>query len=184
MIDFWEMMGRMVTDQNLLNILVNLPIVNYQVGQDHRAAIPPADYTALRGKVAPFMPAKPLSLMALGEMLFALTIPAFRTNAGVVATKLAALHLPQPQNDKFYVALGAMIVDDRLRVELVDNGHWTKWGFDYVDPIDRQTLSAALDLGQNPIPVKAIQNFCLTGWSHDCNDLVIEWAGHTHPVTV
>jgi hypothetical protein len=192
MIDFWEMLGRMVTNQNFLNALVGFKKVQYTVGSDQRALIPndPStiggqlndDYYLMRQIVQQYMPGKPLSLMALGEMLYALTIPAFRVKGQIAYAKIAQMGIPAPQNDYFYVALGAMILDDGLRSELVDNNNWNNWGFDSVAAPDRASLTGLLNVNQNADVVDAVHNFCLTGWDIDCNDRVIEWVGHTHPV--
>lgn len=193
MIDFWEMIGRMVMDQKFLNALLAFKKVQYTVGSDGRASIPndPStigsaqqndDYNLMRRLVRTYMPNKPVSLMALGEMLCALTIPAFRTKGQIAAAKIGKLGLPAPKNDYFYVALGAMILDENLRSELADSGNWSDWGFDGVDPEDKATLTSLLNVNQSPDAVDAVHTFCLTGWGHDCNDRLIEWIGHTHPV--
>ena len=193
MIDFWEMLGRMMMNQTFLNDLVGFKGVQYPVGADHRAVIPndPAtigtaqpsdDYDLMRTIVNRYMPGKPLSLMALGEMLWCLTIPAFRSKGKIAAAKVAQLGLAAPANDNFYIALGAMVLDENLRIELIENGNWGKWGFGSVAPADQTALAKVMDNNQNPDVVDAIHNFCFTSWDPDCNARAIEWVGHTHPV--
>jgi hypothetical protein len=194
MIDFWEMVGRMVTNQAFLKDLIGFKRVQYPVGGNQRALIPADrstiggaqlndDYELMRTVVTNYMPGKPLSLIGLGTMLWALTIPSFRTKGQIAAAKIAQAQLPAPVNDSFYVALGVIIVDDNMRIELIDNGNWAGWGFSSVDPADRASLAKILDVNDNPDTVSSVHNFCLTGWPVDCDARMFEWVGHTHPVT-
>ena len=189
MMDFWEMIGRMVTDKAFFTDLMAFPMKTYHLGSNQRASIPadPAsgsahnDYSLLRQIVQPRMPDVPLSLMALGEMLWGLTNTMFRQKAEVVSVKIGKLNLPQPQDHFFYVALGLMILDDDLRADLI-NDKWDQLGFRLVNPVDRTTLKSFMDINLNPDMVDTIRMFCHTLWPSECNDKLKEWTQHTHPV--
>ena len=195
MIDFWEMMGRLVTDSEFRDDLLNLPMKQYHLLPNQRAEIPADvatvgtanvrdDYYLLRSIVRSHMPDKPLSLMALGELLCALTSQEFRDRASGVAEAIEVLGLDEPDDPGFYVALGALILDPNLVRELIINNAWRKWGFGFVSRRDRRILTQMLNVNVNPEVANKVYQFCYVLWGSECNDSVIEWDAHTHPVAV
>lgn len=190
MIDFWELMGRMLTDQNFLNAVLGYratpaftPAVANPMNQ--RIAIPQADYDNMRtivcGARAP-MQGKPVSLMALGEILYVLTKPNFASRARAACAALNGLLAPQvTQQAPFYQALGAMTLDGSLRAEMADGGRFAQNGFGNVDQADQTNLSNYLRTGSGG--EQAITALCGAGWQNDCNDKMLFWANHTHPIT-
>lgn len=228
MIDFWEMMGRLVTDSKLRKDLFDLQLTDkYHVNEHWRAGIPTGDayrinkvvnvagersfivirnaarfdesgawryagtevnhYDKIRKKVQKHMPNKPLSLMALGSMLHALTMKNFCKLAEEVAELIHYVvkrdHLTLPCDDLFYVALGAMIVDRILKQELIVYDNWDLWGFGCLSQPDRDILKDLLDDNLSAELSQKVDAFCDTGWGQECDVTAIEWEGHVHPVS-
>jgi hypothetical protein len=120
--------------------------------------------------------------MALGEMRWALDSQDFRTLGETVAGDIGGLGLPAPQSSDFYVALGALILDQNLVTRLIANGQWAPMGFSSVEPADRDALAEILDPNRNADAPNHIYQFCYTIWAPDCFDRAVEWDGHVHPV--
>jgi hypothetical protein len=189
MIDFWNMMGLLVTDEEFRDSLFALPKTKYNIGSNQRASIPADmnkqdDYATIRSIVQLFMPNKPLSLMALGEMLVALSSEKFRDRAVIVADKIDAMDLDLPDDTDFLVVLGALVTDQGLVNYLIQKRQWKKWGFGFVSRHDRRLLARLLDKNVNETVWNAVFQFCNTLWDHECNDNVVEWPEHTHPVAL
>jgi hypothetical protein len=193
MIDFWKMMGFLVTNDNFRADLFSIPLRTYTMMANQRARIPgdpaasPAsggnDYALIRGLVQPYLTGMPLSLMALGEMLVSLTHQDFRADATNVARLIGGLGLSAPDDDNFYIALGAMILDSNLTPKLLA-GDWEPWGFGAVTANDRDRLNRILNPAVSPAIPNAVHDFCVNLWGHECNDNLIEWPAHTHPVAI
>src|ERR1035438_8703373 len=142
MTDSWEILGRLAADATfrgkVLNTTFNPP---YSVGANGRAAIPKGDYDNARKIVMQTIKDRPVSLMALGEMLYALASDAFRQALSTLVTEIQKTGLNTADRDSnFYIALGAIIVDDQLRAELLGQAPYDKFGdfgFNAVLPADR-----------------------------------------------
>jgi hypothetical protein len=194
MIDLWEMMGLLVMDRKFQKKVFAFPKRRYSMGKNQRSRIPvgptakhpndPNDYELLRKIVGPHLPNTPLSLMGLGEMLFSLTSKDFRDKACLVAEAIKEMDLDQPEDGTFYMALGAMITDPQLIVELLTNKNWRKFGFESVTRNDRKMLIEIVNQNYNPTVYGLIHDFCYTLWGSECNDSIIAWDAHTHPVAL
>jgi len=194
MIDFWKMMGFLVTNDNFRADLFGIPLRTYTMLSNQRARIPgdpaadPAsggnDYALIRGLLQPYLPGVALSLMGMGEMLISLTHQSFRDDATTVAGLITDLGLGAPDDDNFYIALGAMILDSNLTSKLLTGNAWNQWGFGAVTADDRDKLNGILNPNVSATIPNAVHNFCVNLWGHECNDNLIEWPAHTHPVAI
>ena len=186
MMDFWEIIGRAVTDYNFRTGLFWGPYqAPYAVNSSSRAAIPKADYDtaigAMRGAGMATRP--PLSVFAVGEILHDISIAGFQNEVNNVATTIqnsgVGIH---PQDVNFYVGLGAMIVDAPLQVQL-QAGSFDANGFSNVQPADRATLQTLFDPNLHPEVIRASASLCARGWGTECFVKALFWPpNHTHPV--
>lgn len=185
MLDLWEYVGRLVTDQLVCNSYLNTQFQNHYavngVPQYH-PNINDADYDAMRGLFFAAQggaPQRPVSLMALGEMLWALTDarfpPAVRqlftdTQNAAAANNIALAG----RTPDFYTGLGATTIDPQLRAPgpLDTAGFVNLKGADRTDVL---TLANAVD--------PSMDAFCNSSpWQKDCSARAIQWGGHLHPV--
>ena len=68
MIDTWEIFGRIAADDGFRNAVFTGSFKPpYGIGVNMRASIPGGDYDTARRIIQPYIPGRPLSLMALGE---------------------------------------------------------------------------------------------------------------------
>ncbi len=198
MIDLWEMMGRLVTDPEFrADLTSNFPSgTTYTPDAHWRIKIPANyppnaqygdEYDRMRTLVHQYMP-KPLSLMALGEMIWALTFDQFHTRLNDLGDAIGDYMEDHnlPDDNLFYIALGALILDQYLPIELFSRGNWHRFGFAALGQRERKILA---DLA-NPQPgpqgeIAALaNNLCVLLWDHECNDSAVEWPAHTHPVAL
>jgi hypothetical protein len=187
----------MVADTNFRNALYAFPARNYPVANS-LASIPANfmtigkpnasdDYDVLRGMVQaqPYMSDKPLSLTALGLMLYGLSLPEFRQRAADLATAIAAsgVVLQPVSNAGFYTALGAMVVDGNLSDQLIA-GQWQRWGFNtLVADADKPTLANLMNVAANLNVNLAATHFCAYLWDQGCDNKMVEWSGYLQYVT-
>lgn len=197
MTDFWEMLGRLVADPNFRTALYAFPPRNYVVTNSLAnipanfmslgTATPNDDYDMLRGIVQaqPSMNDKPLSVTALGVMLYGLSLPEFRTRATAVGAAIVAsgVALPPVANCGFYTALGAVVVDGNLCDQLVA-GNWQRWGFNtLVADADKPTMVNLMNVVTNLNVVLAAEHFCSYLWDGACDNKAVEWNGYQQYVT-
>ena len=188
MTDCWEILGRLAGDaafqKTVFSATFNPP---YSIGANGRAAIPKKDYDSARTTLrnAGFTD-RPISLMALGEILYALAFSSFRKAMAALALAIQNTRIKTVNRDfNFYVALGAMIVDDTLRGELLGVSPYTQFdtfGFKGVVQADRADLAKLGDPNKSPTVVAAADQLCTILWAPDCFEKYEFWNNHTHPV--
>ena len=190
MTDFWEILGRAVTDDAFRTALFAgpyNPAMYKPVPGKSREIIPKTDYdkvtSIIRGATATkYRP--PLSLFALGEILHDMSVPGFNTQVKNLAQAIKDSGVPiHPVDANFHMALGAMIVDAQLQVHLVA-GNWDADGFSAVQPADRATLQTLFDESAHHPVVKAAADLCGIEWGIECFVKAFFWppSGHGHPV--
>ncbi len=209
MLDLWEIFGRLVTDDDFRGAVFNgnfsgTVAMPYQEKNDtatppvrmRRMDIPPTDYMNLRYVVS-LKVAKPISLMALGEVVYAMTQNGFIDDmnklAATLQQKFAGQTPPFDPSDKtpdFYRALGALVLDQNL-LDLFVNSNggsspvFDTYGFGPLFGDDLQAVFEAFQPDAGEVGFSATylgcQTVCDGSWVPDCNDIAVEWAGHTHP---
>lgn len=185
MMDFWEIMGRAATITNFRNALFAGPYYPpYPVGGNSRAAIPQGDYTtAVTAIRNAGMVNRPLSLMAVGEILYSMSVANFNNQVVALFNAIQASGVPiNPVDDNFYVGLGVMTVDAPLRTILMNPAtNWGDYGLSGVQPADKATLQALFDPNLNV--AQAADGVCLVRWGNECFVKLLFWpVNHTHPV--
>lgn len=198
MTDTWEMMGRLLTDEEFrMTVFRVAPTRRPKVNQATRAIFKKEDYDNLLEAVRHFMPDRPISLMGLGEMLWPLTKASFRQHVVQAARIIDETGIDTKRPDYyFYVALGAMTVDRQLRDKLVSLppfSNFDLYGYKKLSRRDRAAL-VALFLWTNPNQgvvtatpvVQACETMCDDDWTDDCFQRTIflkyPKGPHTHPV--
>jgi hypothetical protein len=213
MLDLWEIMGRLATDDQFRRAVFNSNFqptyyqdVDAAKNPNHRVKIPPEDYKNMRA-VASLRVDGPISLMALGEILFAMTDARFKKAVSDLADTLAELFAkldepldPSTRGTDFFQALGVLLIDLNLQQDFVDDPTSIhQFALDALlgDDLDavHQVLSQLPSEGApTPRVFLCCQDLCQGSWVPDCNALLAEWdtqvapasgavLKHTHPVS-
>jgi hypothetical protein len=176
MIDAWEMVGRLLTD-NAFETAVFGGVYSgpYPMNTCNRVQIPQKDYDTLQAAARTKMQG-PLSLMALGEVLVAMRVPNFRNALDGLARAITATGVNTAGRDPvFYQALGASMVDMRLLAQIPNN--FQNFGFN----LGGAQPDATRIVTDNGVTTAA-KAFCGTCWARGCNLKTILWPEHVHPV--
>jgi len=176
MIDAWEIVGRLVTDAAFETAVFAINYATpYAVNLSNRAQIPKPDFDALRAVVATRLTG-PISLMALGEILVAMRAPNFKATLDQLAAAIANTGVNTGgRTPMFYTALGATMVDSKLRAVIA--GNFPAYGF----KLDGDAPDAAKIITDAGVGPKA-DAFCASCWSKGCNLKTVFWDAHIHPV--
>ncbi len=182
MIDFWEMFGRLTTDNNLRQELFN----RFQVGayaspQYGWAVIPRGDYDSARQIVNL---SGPVSIMGLGELLWCLSSADFRTKLADLVTALGESGIATAaKSNWFYTALGLMCVDGQVLADFAA-GRFDKNRFGMLSGEESDDIQK---LASNENVVETATRLCLSEWAGGCNSKAQYWsadAQHPHLYSV
>lgn len=181
MVDFWEVLGRLVTNDTLRNdIYKRFSTGDYAIdGAEHGFVIPRDHYNVAREEVAKVISERPVSLMTLGELLFALSQDVVRDlivkMANVIKTSAISV---AGRSALFYTGLGAMIIDDTVR-NAFDNNQFDAIQFKALSLAERTDLAA---LAKPSGALKSLANeMCGRSWDPDCSAKFNFYDHHTHP---
>ncbi|MGA7241410.1 MAG: hypothetical protein WBY44_37350 [Bryobacteraceae bacterium] len=124
MVDFWEVLGRMLTNDNFRGRLYRaFPKPTwYDTGQEAATLvnwglkIPAGHYKKARNIVKDVVKDGPVSLQTLGEILMVLSSQHFRDNADQLAKAIQATVNTQGNSKLFYIGIGCMVLDGSVRV--------------------------------------------------------------------
>jgi hypothetical protein len=177
MVDMWETTGRLLTNDKLRgDLFTAFHPGSYRMNFARRAMIPMSHYDDARGIIAPSQKG-PTSLMAIGEILYTISIDRNRGLMDKLAAALAATKVKvDPKNRPFLVALGAIIFDRPLRKQFAQQAYLH---FSDLSKEDQDNLTA---IAKDRAVDAAAKNFCDECWDDSCFCLTIPWAQHTHPV--
>ena len=172
MVDFWMTVGRVLTNETVLNTLMAaLPARDYPIDVTLRGfRFTPADYdrarTALReGLTAAGLPVYPVSLMTLGELLYASSDAAEHSTLRTAMQMMNAQFVDSSREPMFYAALGGAMVDDEIRKMFID-GRFDDAMFGTLTGPDRLTLAK---FSAHPEFIRLSRQFCGRLWTWDCN---------------
>jgi hypothetical protein len=198
MIDAWEVMGRLLTDDVFrAAVFAAAPTTRPSVNQATRATYRMDAFTSLNTAIRTVITDRPLSLMGLGEILWPLGSDDFRKKLTIAAQVVIQTGINMNRvNYYFYAALGAMMVDGQLRQNLKSSSPYSPfdtWGWGQLALADRQALVGLFDwtpAGAGVVPTPpfelACENVCRVNWTEDCFlktiDLTYDSGDHTHPV--
>jgi|SRR5579875_2320063 len=182
MIDFWEILGRAVTDDVFRNALYDSfaaanPAPNPNKKNKYACKYADTDYATARALVVAKM--GPVSLMALGEwfvlsMLHRNTRTTLNNIARIVQKNLNSYSSTNPV---FYQTLGAGIVDAAFLDEF-NLGNEATYGFRLSAP-DRAALAQVM--GESTGAFRAQSGtFHDSNWVSGCKDMVIQSVGHPY----
>jgi hypothetical protein len=188
MIDTWEILGRMLTDEEFrARVYRTAPSSRPRVNKATRAEFAERNFTRLRTVVTEVIRDRPISLAGLGEILWPLsnnTKPFRRAILKLARIIQASGADTGSSNPYFFVALGAMMVDPNLRAVLLSETPFTpfdNFGFTSLSLADRAALVAIFTF--TPPGITAVQapgdsasnDVCDTQWGSDCFLRTIWW---------
>jgi len=180
MIDAWEIIGRWVTDAAFATAIFNTnSATGYPLNATHRVKIPEQNFTNLRAVVASKLNS-PVSLMALGEILVAMRFPKFgEAHEGLKQAIAGTAVNTTNRNSLFYTALGAAIVDPKLRQQIATGSkQWSDFGFH----LTQNDVTDANAILRAPAVQSTADVFCMRCWSEGCNLKTEFWPSHAHPL--
>lgn len=128
MVNYWMLIGRAVTNTKVLAAFRELKARPYLVDVDRRAfRFTPDDYEAARQAIKKGLsdagiPIFPMSLIGLGELLYASCYDSDREGLRALSGVMKRHGVPEMPTSDFCTALGAAIVDGEL-VEMICSGH-------------------------------------------------------------
>jgi hypothetical protein len=187
MIDLWEVIGRMLTDEEFREAVLGANVCKKELpDKDGCWDIPESAYNKMLSIVRTRMDG-PISLMALGEMIVSQRFASFGENVRTAAVQIYETSIPTHGRDSnFYIALGAMALDEELRKRLQhehpNHAQFDAYGFKRVSHDDRRALLKIFHKGDKAMEI-AFNAVCHDPglWVPDCNDKMIYWKGHKHP---
>ncbi len=186
MIDFWEVFGRLTTNDTLRNSLyARFSAVAYSAPKSGWATIPQKNYTdagTLLGAVVP----GPLSIFCLGEILWALSSKTFRDGLDELAASVqAAGVITANRSPWFYTALGVMSVDGQVLGDFAQGGQkFDDNNFSVLTKAERDDIT---QLACDADVMLQAKTLCQTLWGQGCLDKLQFWEPdaqhpHLHPV--
>jgi len=179
MVDFWEIVGRLVTDGALRTTLFNaISTGSYPLDtRGYRIVIPSDHYDGIRTIVGPKLHG-PVSLMALGEILYLLADQRLRVGVTALSTVISNSGAATTgRSAAFYTALGAMVFDDTVRTGFEGDD------FTYFPGVtgDEKNTIVSLAVAAGPLQ-NAASELCRDGWNPDCFVKFRFYTDHTHPL--
>jgi len=182
MIDFWEMFGRLTTDADLRQALLDRFTEGaYAAPSNGWATIPQGDYDDARQIVNLSGPA---SIMGLGEMLWCLSSAEFRDKLADLVQAIADTGVATAQRTNwFYTALGLMSVDGEILDDFATGG-FDDNRFGMLTDAERADIKK---LASDAQVVATATKLCQSEWAQGCSDKARFWAPddehpHLHPV--
>jgi len=189
MIDYWEVLGRLATDDALrAQLYRDFPVGEYPYdGNGCGIQIPWAALLRAREVIRPVMKTRPLSVMGLGEVLMSISTNVFRTRFQLVIDEIDASDIETSgRSHWFYAALGLMLVDNNIMTAFSNGGdvfaeaQFGELSGDEADDLQNLALDGKL--------VALAADLCYVYWSQGCYDKYMQWelditqTYHVHPV--
>jgi hypothetical protein len=175
MIDFWEILGHVVTNDEFRKQMYE-PFVHTKPkaveGNAYACLFDPEDYSKAR-EIA-LQRVRPVSMMALGEWLVLATLARGCRGRldGVADVVQRLLDGYRSASPLFYRTLGISIVDPNFK-GCFEGGGERAYGFD-LDPVDRDRLAAVIGDPEGEFGAAA-EHFKSGGWDQSCKDMCFVW---------
>jgi hypothetical protein len=173
MVDFWEVFGRMLTDDDFRGELYRkCQDTPYRIGievpgfDNKGLDIAYRKYDAARKIVAEVITDGPVSLMTLGELLMILSCEHFRGLATNLAAKIQNTINTAGGSKLFYIAIGCMMLDGQV-LSAFANDVFDDIQFGGLSGLERDALST---LAADPSVFKAASVACHEFWGTACTD--------------
>lgn len=200
MTDFWEILGRMLTDAKVKDGILNAfppGDLQMQLNKTGQGAIfnasdqsvgawtRSAAYAKLRNKTDPHLRMRRTSLMTLGELLRLMTLPTGDTARIVNAINVLAdrinqfLDKSQHPSSSFCTLLGAMVLDAQLRDQIKgDNAK------NFIDDLGSAEIRTLNQLAFDDEFIRLSDAVCSSksGWDAGCNVRSIFYDQHVYPL--
>ena len=185
MVDFWMTIGRALSNETVLETLLEaLPPKDYPIHVPLRGFVfAKEDYDRARSAVvgglkAANLPAYPVSLMALGELLYTSSSANEHTNLREAVKMMKAHGIGDGQEPLFYTALGALMVDPAVR-RMFEDGMFEEAMFGGLKEADKTTLGKVAADPEFHLVSNAFEDL----WVLDCFVRSAFYSGHVHPAT-
>ena len=186
MLDFWEVFGRLATDDDLRETLYcKFPVGYYHFDKPRRGLrIPEGNYDAARELIAATIPRRPLSIMGLGETLLCISTQVFRDDFDKLIDAIDKTGVDTyDRSGMFYTALGLMLVDGNVLFQFA-GGEFEASQFGDLGPRERQDIGK---LAQDEDVRYNATEVCNIYWSEGCNSKYLYWqpsveSPHVHPI--
>jgi hypothetical protein len=185
MVDFWEVFGRIVTNKKLRKELcktcpdIDFKTTTFPNFTNVGLNIDKKHYDNARTIVSCYVTDGPVSMMALGELLMALSSKEFRKRAEELATAIVECGVNTNGASRlFYVALGCMLLDENIRNAFA-NGFFDRYQYGALGGLERDalaTLANAADVSSTATQA------CYLFWGTACGDFQTFYRGHLHPI--
>ena len=171
MVDFWMTIGRAVTNKTVLNTLLKeLQPREYPIDTGLRGFMfKPADYDRARRALekaltAAKLPVYPVSLMTLGELLYASSHRREHDTLKKMVGHMASAKIGDDQPDLVYVALGVAMVDMEVQA-MFQKGQFKAAMFGGLTPQHQAMLKT---VASNKQFQTLSADFCTGPWTWDC----------------
>ena len=173
MVDFWEVFGRMLTNDEFREDLYHAsPDSPYCLGVEdqclgnHGLEIPGSNYDDVRAVVIGVVTDGPVSLQTLGELLMILSCPDFRDKANDLAAKIQGAVNTSNGSKLFYTAVGCMMLDGQVNSAFA-NDVFDDIQFGGLTGLERDAIGKLARNG--PIKTAAV-TACMEFWGTACQD--------------
>lgn len=173
MVDFWEVFGRMLTNDTFRKDLYKAcPDSVYSVGVEvpslgNKGLDIPADkYDIARKVVAKVITDGPISLATCGELLMILSSRVFRGLANDLAAKIQSCVNTANGSKLFYIAIGCMMLDGYV-FDQFGQGVFDDLQFGALTGLERDAIST---LATTFKVKKAANKACAEFWDIACSD--------------
>lgn len=199
MVDFWEVFGRMVTNDDFRKALYkNCPATPYRIGievpgfDNKGLDIPSKNYDYARKVVAGVITDGPVSLSTLGETLMILSSRHFRDLANTLAEQIQDCVNTGNGSKLFYIAIGCMMLDGQVFQSFADEV-FDDIQFGGLTGLEQDALNK---LATTKKVKSAANKACFEFWSIACSDdyayyppqgnrksaFVLKQGEHMHPI--
>lgn len=185
MVDFWEVFGRLVTnDMFREEICTACQPVPYGLKPQKDLSnvglnIPVGDFDAARKVVRRYMADAPVSLCTLGELRMTMSFQPFRP---LLEQLVAAIKKSGAKTEGFsklfYIAVGSMMLDKYIRAELAE-GSFDEYQYGGLKHPERkavQTIAADANVSASALAA------CELFWGTACIDTQTFWPDNIHPI--
>jgi hypothetical protein len=183
MTDFWEVLGRLVTNDGFRTALFGaFSTGNYPIDLTRlTVSIPKDQYGSAADVIAQTAFAdRPVSVMAIGELLYSMSFQQFRDFVAQLAEAVTASGVTtMGRTPLFYTGLGGIIVDAQT-AQFFHAGQFVQAHYTALTGPERNDLQTLADPAG---AVAAISKpLCAFLWLPKCFVKQFVYDGHTHPV--
>jgi hypothetical protein len=183
MTDFWEVLGRLVTNGDFRTTLFGaFSPGSYPIDLTHlTASIPKAQYGSAADIIAKKTFAdRPVSVMAIGELLYSMSYQRFRDFVEQLSQAITASRVPTSNRTPlFYMGLGDLIVDAQT-AQFFHAGQFDQAHYTALTNPERGDLQTLADPAGSLAKISS--SLCAFLWTVKCFVKQFAYDGHTHPI--